>query len=328
MLGKVLLVDKNDDALAGGLTTLGYQCIEAYDWSYEQVQQHLGEYEGMVIRSRIKVDKALLEAGTQLKWIGRVGAGMENIDVVFAESKGIACLNAPEGNRNAVAEQALGMLLSLFNNLRRADAEVRSGIWKRESNRGVELDSKTVGIIGFGFMGSWFARKLRSFDIKVLAHDKYKSEFLILNSEFLMEGNDYSIEEASLETVQQNADVISLHLPETEETYHYIDDAFIEACVKPFYLINTARGKNVDTAALIRGLDSGKVLGACLDVLEYEKASFSNLFDSDELPEPLQKLLADERVILSPHVAGWTHESNRKLAETIVRKVGELHASE
>lgn len=324
MPGKVLLVDKNHDALAGGLTTLGYTCVEAYDWSYEQVQHHLGDYEGLVIRSRIKVDRALLEAGTQLKWIGRVGAGMENIDVDFAESKGIACLNAPEGNRNAVAEHALGMLLSLFNNLRRADAEVRSGIWKREANRGVELDGKTVGIIGYGYMGSWFARKMRSFEVKVLAHDKYKTEFLGLRSEFLVEDSGYTIEESSLKEIQEEADVISLHLPETEETYHYIDDAFIEACAKPFYLINTARGKNVDTAALIRGLESGKILGACLDVLEYEKSSFSNLFDRDELPEPLQKLLKNDRVILSPHIAGWTHESNRKLAETIVRKVAEL----
>jgi len=175
MRGKVLLIDRNHDGLTAGLTNLGYECIEGYDWDYETTRKKLPDFVGLVVRSRFKIDATLIEAGEQLEWIGRVGAGMENIDVHYAESKGIACLKAPEGNRNAVAEQALGVLLALFNNLLRADKEVRQGIWIREGNRGYELDGKTVGIIGFGFMGEAFAKKLKGFNIRVLAHDKYLS---------------------------------------------------------------------------------------------------------------------------------------------------------
>lgn len=324
MRGKVLLIDRNHDGLAAGLTSLGYECIEGYNWDYETTKKKLPEFVGLVVRSRFKIDAALIESGEQLEWIGRVGAGMENIDVHYAESKGIACLKAPEGNRNAVAEQALGMLLALFNNLLRADKEVRQGIWIREGNRGYELDGKTLGIIGYGFMGEAFAKKLKGFNLRILAHDKYKKNFL---SPELLRSNDpdgFSIEEASLAQIQKEAEVISLHLPETPETFHYIDSEFIDGCKKPFYLINTARGKNVDTSALLKALDSGKILGACLDVLEQEQSSFENLFEAETLPTELTALLKNDRVILSPHIAGWTHESNRKMAETIVEKVKAL----
>ncbi|QTN38557.1 hydroxyacid dehydrogenase [Cryomorphaceae bacterium] len=317
MAGRVLLIDHNHDALVAGLNQLGYTCEPGYELSYQEVLDRVPEYDGLVIRSRITIDQKLLEAATQLRWIGRVGAGMENIDVSFAESQGVACLNAPEGNRNAVAEHALGMLLSLFNNLRKADAEVRHGLWKREANRGLELAGKTVGIIGYGYMGSWFAQRLASLGVEVLAHDKYKTHFV-------PQEHGAHIRESSLEQLQEEADIISLHLPQSEETHHYIDDTFIEKCARPFFLVNTARGKNVDTAALIGGLRSGKVLGACLDVLEYESSSFSNLFDRASVPKDLQELLEDDRVILSPHVAGWTHESHRRLAEVIVEKVAAL----
>lgn len=317
MAGRVLLIDHNHDALVAGLTELGYTCEPGYELSYQEILDCVNEYKGLVIRSRITIDQKLLEAAAQLRWIGRVGAGMENIDVAFAESKGVACLNAPEGNRNAVAEHAIGMLLSLFNNLRRADAEVRHGVWKREANRGLELAGKTVGIIGYGYMGSWFAQRLASLGVEVLAHDKYKTLFV-------PQEHGAHIRESSLEQLQEEADIISLHLPQSEETHHYIDEAFIEKCARPFFLVNTARGKNVDTGALIRGLRSGKILGACLDVLEYESSSFSNLFDRASVPTDLQALLEEDRVILSPHVAGWTHESHRRLAEVIVEKVAAL----
>lgn len=324
MRGKVLLIDHNHHGLAAGLTSLGYECIEGYHWDYETTKKKLPEFVGLVVRSRFKIDATLIEAGEQLEWIGRVGAGMENIDVHYAESKGIACLKAPEGNRNAVAEHALGMLLALFNNLLQADKEVRQGTWIREGNRGYELDGKTIGIIGYGFMGAAFAKKLKGFNVRILAHDKYKKNFLSREVLVANDPDGFSIIEASLAQIQKEAEVISLHLPESPETFHYIDHTFIENCAKPFYLINTARGKNVDTSALLPGLDSGQILGACLDVLEFEKSSFENLFNEQALPNTLAELLLNERVILSPHIAGWTHESNRKMAETIVQKVQQL----
>lgn len=325
MRGKVLLIDRNHDGLAAGLTALGYECIEGYDWNYQTTKEQLHEFVGLVIRSRFKIDATLIDAGKQLEWIARPGAGLENIDVHFAESKGIACLRSPEGNRNAVSEHALGMLLALFNHLFRADQQVRQGTWIRGGNRGYELDGKTIGIIGFGYMGEAFAKKLSGFDITILAHDKYKKNFLPSEAHFPFQNAGYSIHECTLERIQQEADVISLHLPETPETFHYIDDAFVDTCAKPFYLINTARGKNVDTGALLKALDSGKIIGACLDVLEQEQSSFENLFGAETLPNELAQLLKNDRVILSPHIAGWTHESNRKMAEIIVEKVKALN---
>lgn len=309
---KVLLLDTVHPALPEGLQRLDFDVIEAYTQTGDHLQRLLAIADGLVIRSRFPVTEQILQQATKLKFIGRVGAGMENIDTAAAHSRGIQLFNAPEGNRNAVGEHALGMLLMLFNNLKRADAEVRSGKWLREENRGHELEGKAVGIIGYGHMGSAFAEKLRGFDVEVLAYDKYKTGF----------GND-QVQEVSLETLQAKAEVLSLHVPQTDETRFMVNEIFLDAFEKPFYLINTARGKVVETQALVRALQQGKVLGACLDVLEYEKSSFEDMFGGGDrqLPEAFQYLLRAENVVLSPHIAGWTMESNRKMAEVLLNKI-------
>lgn len=287
----------------------GFTCDEEYTASKAEVQARLHEYHGVVIRSRFLIDREFIDAGKNLQCIGRAGAGMENIDVFYAESKGIRCVHAPEGNRVAVAEHALGMLLSLMNNMRRADAEVRNGIWKREENRGTELTGKTVGIIGYGNTGSAFAKVLQGFDVNVLAYDKYKSGF-----------SSGHVKESSLEDVVRHADVISFHVPLSPETRGMANDAFFSSCRKPIWFLNTSRGPVTDTAALIRAIDHNIVIGAGLDVLEYESVSFEKL-SADLLPEAFQQLRKSERVILSPHVAGWTHESHRKIAEVLAEKM-------
>lgn len=310
---KVLIIDTVDPVLTDGLRNLGYELEEDYTSAKAEIMAKLPEYGGMVIRSRFPVDKDFINSGTSLKFIARVGAGMENIDIPFAESKNIHLIKAPEGNRDAVGEHAIGMLLMLFNNLKRADTEVRNGQWKREANRGLEIYGKTVGIVGYGYMGSAFAEKLRGFGCKVLAYDKYRTSF-----------GTADIHEVSLEELQRKADIVSLHIPQSPETLGMVDSKFINAFAKPFYLVNTARGKSVKTADLVQALKSGKVLGACLDVLEYEKASFEDMFAQD-LPEAFQYLIEAENVVLSPHIAGWTIESNQKMAQTIVHKVKALN---
>ena len=264
---------------------------------------------GIIIRSRFNIEKDFIDAAPNLKFIARVGAGLESIDVPYAESKGIALFSAPEGNRNAVAEHALGMLLSLFNKLNKADREVRNGFWHREENRGIELDGKTVGIIGYGNMGKAFAKKLRGFDVEVLCYD-IKADV-----------GDENATQVNLEEFQKRVDVVSLHTPWTPETDKMINSKFINQFKHPFWLINTARGKSVVTADLVYALIEGKILGAGLDVLEFEKSSFENLFTEENIPAALQELMFLENVILSPHVAGWTVESHRKLATTIVDKI-------
>ncbi len=247
-----------------------------------------------------------------LKFIGRVGAGLENIDTDYAEiEKGIYLISAPEGNRNAVGEHALGMLLSLFNNLNKADREVRTGQWLREANRGVELDGKTVGLIGYGNMGKAFAKKLRGFDVEVLCYD-IKANV-----------GDENAKQVPLEILQQKADVLSLHTPQTPLTVHMVNSEFIKKFQNPFWLINTARGKSVVTQDLVAALRSGKIKGAGLDVLEYEKSSFENLFTQNDMPNALHYLITADNVVLTPHIAGWTIESNIKLAQTIVAKIKE-----
>ncbi|MGB0177545.1 MAG: NAD(P)-dependent oxidoreductase, partial [Owenweeksia sp.] len=293
---KILMVDTVHPSLTKGLQEIGFTVEEDYHSSPQELSHRIEKYSGMIIRSRFPVTSAFLSRASQLRFIGRVGAGMENIDIQAAETKGITLLNAPEGNRNAVAEHALGMLLMLMNNLRIADNQVRNGIWKREANRGFELEGKTVGIIGYGNMGSAFAAKLKSFDVRILAHDKYRHDF-----------GDGEVEESSLETILEQADVISFHLPQTDETIAYFDDDFVEKLQKPVYLINTARGKIVQTSALVKGLEKEKIKGACLDVLEYEKSSFENMFSGD-IPDDLQYLIQSDKVVLSPHIAGWSHE--------------------
>ena len=261
-----------------------------------------------MIRSRFTIDKVFLDAATNLKFIARVGAGLENIDIDYAKSKGIVLIAAPEGNRNAVAEHALGMLLSLFNKLNQANNEVKNGLWQREANRGVELDGKTVGIIGYGNTGKAFAKKLRGFDTDVLCYD------------ILENVGDDNAQQVSLETLQLKSDVVSLHTPQTPQTLGMINTKFINAFAKPFWFLNTARGKSVVTKDLVTALKSGKILGAGLDVLEYEKASFEDMFTST-MPEAFQYLIKANNVILTPHVAGWTTESHIKLAQTIVDKI-------
>ena len=302
---KVLFVDTVHPMLWEELEKEGFHCIEAYGLSKEEVKAISSDTYGIVIRSRFKIDAPFLDACQELRFIARAGSGMENIDEEFATSKGIACLNAPEGNRQAVAEHALGMLLSLFNTLNTADLEVRQGLWKREENRGIELNGKTVGIIGYGHNGSAFADVLGGFGVKLLAYDKYKSNY----SEKAVESD--------IQTIFNEADILSLHIPLTDETHHLVNDEFVQRFKKPFYLINTSRGQCVKTADLLDAVQGGKILGACLDVLEDEKASFEKLENSVDF----QRLIQSKKVILSPHVAGWTKESKLKLAQVLLEKI-------
>jgi D-3-phosphoglycerate dehydrogenase len=305
---KIIHLDTNHPLLIQQLSELGFENHEDYSSSKSEVEAKIHLYDGIVIRSRFAIDKTFLDKATNLKFIGRVGAGLENIDCDYARSKGIHLIAAPEGNRNAVGEHALGMLLSLFNKLNKANAEVRAGKWLREENRGIELDGKTIGLIGYGNMGKAFAKKLQGFDVDVIFHD-------------LLDGiEDKNAQQVSLQELQQRADVLSLHTPQTELTIGMINESFINNFQKSFWLLNTARGKSVVTKDLVSALQSGKILGAGLDVLEYEKASFETLF-SEELPEEFQYVIRAENVLLSPHVAGWTVESKIKLAQTIVDKV-------
>ncbi|MCP4052946.1 2-hydroxyacid dehydrogenase [Mesoflavibacter sp. SCSIO 43206] len=305
---KILHLDTNHPLLLNQLNDLGFINDEDYTSSKEEIKLKIKDYDGFIIRSRFSIDKTFLDAATNLKFIGRVGAGLENIDCDYAESKGITLISAPEGNRNAVGEHSLAMLLSLFNKLNKADNEVRNGKWLREDNRGIELDGKTVGLIGYGNMGKAFAKKLRGFDVKVLCYDIKDNV------------EDENATQVSLQKLQEEADVLSLHTPETPLTIGMVNQDFINNFKKPFWLINTARGKSVITSDLVNALKSNKILGAGLDVLEYEKTSFESLFSST-LPEAFQYLIEAQNVILSPHVAGWTIESKEKLAQTIVNKI-------
>jgi len=306
---KILHLDNNHPLLQEKLAEAGFSNFENYTSSKTEIEKTICNYEGIVIRSRFNIDKQFLDAATNLKFIARVGAGLESIDIDYAAKKGIELFSAPEGNRNAVGEHALGMILSLFNKLNIANAEVKKGNWNREANRGVELDGKVVGIIGYGNMGKAFAKKLKGFDVEVLCYD-------IKNNV-----SDANAKQVSLEELQKKTDVLSLHTPWTPLTDKMVDAVFINAFKKPFWLINTARGKSVITADLVKALESGKILGAGLDVLEYEKLSFENLFNSEDIPEALAKLIKFENVILSPHIAGWTVESKEKLAQVIVDKI-------
>ncbi|WP_100613562.1 2-hydroxyacid dehydrogenase [Confluentibacter citreus] len=305
---KILHLDTNHELLINQLNDLGFTNHEDYTSSKETIEARISDYDGIILRSRFTIDKSFLDAAKNLKFIGRVGAGLENIDVEYAKVKGVELIAAPEGNRNAVGEHALGMLLSLFNKLNKADAEVRQGKWLREANRGVELDGKTVGIIGYGNTGKSFAKKLKGFDVEVLCYD------------ILDDVADENAKQVSLQELQEQADVVSLHTPQTVLTLNMINTVLINQFKNPFWFINTARGKSVVTADLVSALKSGKILGAGLDVLEYEKTSFEALFSS-EMPEAFQYLINAKNVILSPHVAGWTVESKEKLAQTIVDKI-------
>lgn len=307
---KILHLDKNHPLLLSQLNDLGFQNDEDYTSSKEEVMAKIHLYDGLIIRSRFKIDVLFLEKSTRLQFIGRVGAGLENIDCEIASAKKITLIAAPEGNRNAVGEHSLGMLLALFNKLHKANNEVKTGKWLREENRGIELDGKTVGLIGYGNMGKSFAKKLRGFDVEVLCYDLKENV------------GDKNCTQVSLQELQEKSDVISLHTPHTRNTKNMIDAAFVAQMKKNFWLINTARGSAVVTKDIVTGLRSGKILGAGLDVLEYEKSSFEQLF-SGQVPEAFQYLINAENVILTPHIAGWTTESKAKLAQTIVNKIKE-----
>ncbi|QXP51416.1 hydroxyacid dehydrogenase [Cellulophaga sp. HaHa_2_95] len=306
---RVLHLDVNHPLIIEQFNELGFINEEDYTSSKEEVEAKIHLYDGIIIRSRFSLDHTFLEKATQLKFIGRLGAGLENIDTAYAKDKNIFLAAAPEGNRNAVGEHTLGMLLSLFNHLNKADQEVRHGKWDREGNRGIELDGKTVGIIGYGNMGKAFAKKLRGFDVEVLCYD--------------IKGgvDDDNARQVGIMEIKQKCDIISLHVPQTPSTINMINKEFIDGFSKDIWILNTARGKCIVTQDLVEALKSGKVLGAGLDVLEYEKASFENMFSENELPEAFSYLIKAQNVILSPHVGGWTVESKIKLAQTVVDKI-------
>lgn len=306
---KILHLDSNHPLLINELEAAGFTNHSDFTSPKAAIEKIIDHYDGIVIRSRFKIDATFLNAATKLKFIARVGAGLESIDISYAESKGVKLIAAPGGNRNAVGEHTLGMLLSLFNKLNKADAEIRAGQWNREANRGVELEGKTVGIIGYGNMGKAFAKKLKGFDCEVICHD------------ILSNVGDDNAMQVTLDELQEKADVLSLHTPWTSLTDKMVNTEFIKSFKKPFWLLNTARGKIVVTSDLVSAIKSGKILGAGLDVLEYENMSFESLFTSEVLPKPLQELLQFDNVILSPHIAGLTLESKVKLAETTVQKI-------
>jgi D-3-phosphoglycerate dehydrogenase len=310
---KILFVDTAHPLLQSSLEKEGHTCIDGTKLSRAEVLKTIYQYEGVTIRSRILFDKEMIDAATSLKFIARAGAGMETIDVKYAESKGIKCFNSPEGNRDAVGEHAIGMLLMLFDKLNKADREVREGKWNREANRGVELQGKTVGIIGYGNMGSTLARKLQGFEVNLLAYDKYKKGF----------GNK-EIKESSMEEVFEHADILSLHIPLSAETEFLVNDDLIKRFKKNIYIINTARGKCLKTDDLVKNMKTGKVLGACLDVLEYEDTSYEKFAIENshfEKSETWQYLINSDKVVLSPHIAGWTVESLEKIAKVLFEKI-------
>ena len=310
---KILLLDSNHPLITEQLLAKGFVLEEDFTSSYDEVLQKINQYDGIIIRSRIPLDKNFLENAQNLKFIARVGAGMENIDLETAKNLGISLINSPEGNRDAVAEHVVGMLLILMNRLLIASEEVKNGIWKREENRGDELLGKTFGIIGYGNMGKATAKRLSGFGVEVIFHD------ILPNLE------DEFAKQVSLEELQERADILSLHIPLDASTEFLVDENFISKMKKNFYLVNTARGKNVKTSAIVDALKSGKVKAAALDVLEYEKSSFENLDTSTSLSarnkEDLQFLLESNQVIVTPHIAGWTHQSKEKLAQFIVDKI-------
>ena len=305
---RIAFVDSAHPLLAEKLTAAGHECTVLHHTSDNDLAQVLTGYEGIVVRSR-KLDGNLLRKITGLKFIGRLGSGLENIDRNYCKQAGVAVFNSPEGNRDGVAETAVMLLLMLLKHAVRSNEQAHKGLWLREENRGTDLEGKTVGIIGFGHMGSAFAQRLHGFDVRVLAHDKYLRNYA-----------SGSVEECTLEQLQDECDVISLHLPLTTETMHFVDAAFIARLRKPFWLINTARGGVVHTAALLDGLDAGKVIGAGLDVLEFERPDLSGL-DLGREPHTMKRLLGHERVVITPHIAGVTHEGKHKMAEVLAQKL-------
>jgi D-3-phosphoglycerate dehydrogenase len=306
---KVLFIDTVHSILEERLSNRGFYCIDGTKMSREEIQLELKDVFGIVIRARFTLDKEFLFNASQLKFIARSGSGLENIDQVYCKERKIELFNSPEGNRNAVGEHALGMLLSLLNKLPQANKQVKDGIWDREGNRGEELDGKTIGIIGYGNNGSAFAKKLRGFDVKILIYDKYKTGF-----------GDHFVQEGTLQAIFQQADIVSFHIPLTKENKYFANQSFFNSFSKPIRLLNLSRGKIVNTKDMVLALKEKKVIGACLDVLEFETKSFESFFEQ-HLPEEFNYLIHSENVILSPHVGGWTIESYFKLSNVLADKI-------
>ncbi len=306
---KILFIDDVHPFLKEELEKLSCRCVDGTSFSEKEITKQIHQFKGVVVRSRISLSKEILSKADKLLFIARAGAGMESIDITYAEKHNIACFNSPEGNRNAVGEHALGMLLSLTNKLCTANSQVKNGSWKREENRGIEIGGKTIGIIGYGNMGSAFAKKLSGFDVNCIAYDKYKKNF-----------SDNYVKEVSMEEVFETADILSLHVPLTEDTKQLVNKDYLQQFKKDIILINTARGPIVNTKSLVEALKIKKVLAAALDVLEYEKSSFEKL-GIENLPDEFHYLAKSENVILTPHIAGWTKESKKKHAEVLVEKI-------
>lgn len=306
MKQKVIITGNAHEYLSRALTNEGYDVAYLPQITYDELYVQIDTLTGLVLTTRILVDKHLLDAANNLKWIGRLGSGMENIDVAYAATKKIVCVNSPEGNRTAVAEQALGMLLQVVNNLARATAEVKQGIWLRDENRGIELTGKTVGIIGYGNTGEALAKLLQPFDVTILAYDKYRAGF----------GGGY-IKEANLEQIARYAQVISFHLPLTAETKHMANAKFFTALEQKPYIVNTSRGKVIDTTALLQALEYEQIAGAALDVLENENLKTYTPAENKQL----QQLLSYHNVMVTPHIAGYTHEAHYKMSEILYKKI-------
>lgn len=306
---RILIIDEVHSSLIETLKEANYKLDYNPKIKADEVFSKIVNYNGIIVRSKMKITSELIDTAKSLKFIARVGAGLENIDVEYAKAQNIKIINSPEGNRDAVGEHALGMLLNLFNKINIANTQVKSGIWNREANRGEEIGGKTIGIIGYGNTGSAFARKLSGFDVEILAYDKYKSNFF----------NNF-VKEVELEQIFKKADILSFHVPLTNETKQMFRSSFINNFKKDIYLINTSRGEVVNTRDLVNALKYGKINGACLDVLEYEKLSFEDIFKNSNLPE-FNYLVKAENVILTPHIAGWTHQSYYKISKIIADKI-------
>lgn len=309
---KIMLIDAPHPVLQQQLAAFGLDCREHYRESREELMAILSGYTGIIMRSRIGIDREFIDRAEGLRFIAREGVGVEHIDVDYAEARGIRVLTSPEGSRDTVGEHALGLLLALLNNLARADRQVRHGHWIREGNRGTEIMGKTVGILGYGNMGTAFARRLQGFGCRVIAYDKYETGY-----------GDAFAEEVDLDTLFSESDMLSIHIPYMPSNHHFVDGAFLDRFARPIYLVNTARGLVLHTADLVARLQNGQVLGAALDVLEYEETSF-NFLKFDALPAPFHYLQEADNVVLSPHIAGWSFESKEKHGRVLAAKIEEL----